>query len=664
MRRALLVLALAGCSKILGIGDVTRGDAGGDTDSAPPNTVIGRAYIRYKTPSGDIDVPRDLTASVIRALIPDTNEASGFRTVAGSGKADGTFTISPVPDGAEYYLGIDRAYYVTTKHDIDHHYEYPLRGQPAPATATTSTTVNFALTNMTAWRQADAIALYDLIEVNSFALMYLGNNVTEKHGNVAWTEAYDWTSQGFSNLGNPTPLPDAAQGDDLWVLHQRYDLLPGSFGRKHMVNRTIDTFSPAPITLTNGGSLTVNGAFSPAVADHSLVLALTRGAFDSGFDPSTVMSSATVTLRANPVSADFSTGGLLAEVTFSDWSRSPVGSETIAVNYGDPFPAAWTRQLQTFYARARWILLPGTTVARPVGGSMIRMSTYSGGQPSLSPTLSPPSNIKVAGKAGIAGGLIGFDGVAPIAVSWNAVSGAKGYVVNVLRVYANGNQTRTQSNGSIWTTGTSVAVPAEMLSGSEYFAFTVMAHQTPTDSSSGQVVQNGNPYQTASAPTGMFRLSATCGNGTVDSGEACDTMGESASCDVDCTAVMCGDGLRNAAAGEMCDTLKDSDACDANCTPNVCGDGYRNVATEDCDDGNTTDEGNGCSTVCKFNNTCGNSVVQLGEQCDTGGDTATCDSDCTSSLCPDGHLNTAAGEQCDDANYDNTDHCTSSCVIN
>jgi hypothetical protein len=44
-----------------------------------------------------------------------------------------------------------------------------------------------------------------------------------------------------------------------------------------------------------------------------------------------------------------------------------------------------------------------------------------------------------------------------------------------------------------------------------------------------------------------------CGNGIVEPGEACDDAVESATCDADCTEVMCGDEVGNAPAGEDCD---------------------------------------------------------------------------------------------------------------
>ena len=44
---------------------------------------------------------------------------------------------------------------------------------------------------------------------------------------------------------------------------------------------------------------------------------------------------------------------------------------------------------------------------------------------------------------------------------------------------------------------------------------------------------------------------------------------------------------------------------------------------------------------------CGNGVVESGEECDGGGETALCNSNCTTTRCGDGIVNTHAGEQCD-----------------
>jgi hypothetical protein len=114
--------------------------------------------------------------------------------------------------------------------------------------------------------------------------------------------------------------------------------------------------------------------------------------------------------------------------------------------------------------------------------------------------------------------------------------------------------------------------------------------------------------------------------------EECDKGGDDPDCDGDCTFPACGDGYVNTAAGEACE--------DEN-----------GINTDDCPDG----PGGTCRAA-----TCGDRFTWTGqEDCDTGGDSMTCDGDCTFVVCGDGRTNAAAGETCDD-NDDNTrDACPS-----
>lgn len=60
---------------------------------------------------------------------------------------------------------------------------------------------------------------------------------------------------------------------------------------------------------------------------------------------------------------------------------------------------------------------------------------------------------------------------------------------------------------------------------------------------------------------------ATCGNGSLEAGEACDGGGVSQACDADCTVPKCGDGVLNTQSGEACDDGNTFalDACGSDC---------------------------------------------------------------------------------------------------
>src|SRR5207253_332935 len=61
--------------------------------------------------------------------------------------------------------------------------------------------------------------------------------------------------------------------------------------------------------------------------------------------------------------------------------------------------------------------------------------------------------------------------------------------------------------------------------------------------------------------------------------------------------------------------------------------------------------------------TCGDHTVAATEQCDDGGETATCNIDCSTAHCGDGLVNATAGEQCDDGNAADGDGCSHDCHL-
>ncbi|MDH5716307.1 MAG: DUF4215 domain-containing protein [Spirochaetia bacterium] len=198
----------------------------------------------------------------------------------------------------------------------------------------------------------------------------------------------------------------------------------------------------------------------------------------------------------------------------------------------------------------------------------------------------------------------------------------------------------------------------------------------------------------------LIEIPEFCGNGTVNTGEACDSSGtQTSTCEVNCTSPNCGDGILNAIAGEQCEdgNTTANDGCSSTCqleycgdnivngtescddgvatqtatceaycskTP-ACGDGIINaLASEQCEDGNTT-AGDGCDASClvEVPQYCGNGTLDTGETCDEGvtTQTSTCEANCKTPVCGDGIINTLAGESCEDGNTANNDGCSSTC---
>jgi len=183
---------------------------------------------------------------------------------------------------------------------------------------------------------------------------------------------------------------------------------------------------------------------------------------------------------------------------------------------------------------------------------------------------------------------------------------------------------------------------------------------------------------TESATCNIDCTTAICGDGKVNPlnktspataiGEQCDdgNRDDGDGCDNNCTVTGCGNGITD--PGEQCDDGNQSngDGCDNNCKATACGNGIV-TGTEACDDGNQNNN-DGCSSICVVER-CGDGTPNnRTEQCDTGTISSTCNGDCTVAACGDGKINqlfTPGGapgpEQCDDGNILDNDGCSSKC---
>ncbi|MEZ4366296.1 MAG: DUF4215 domain-containing protein [Kofleriaceae bacterium] len=203
------------------------------------------------------------------------------------------------------------------------------------------------------------------------------------------------------------------------------------------------------------------------------------------------------------------------------------------------------------------------------------------------------------------------------------------------------------------------------------------------DTAVGEQCDDGNDADTDGCTTAC--MLPTCGDGHVQLalGEVCDDGNtvDDATCARDCRSdATCGNGVVDFFRGETCDdgNLVSGDGCQANCRLPRCGDGIVDVLpdfayVELCDDGNTVDGvvvagvfvADRCDSQCASDQTCGNGVVDAGEQCDDGNvaDHDGCQSSCVVQACGDGIVDADDGEQCDDGNAIDADGCTNACTL-
>lgn len=223
---------------------------------------------------------------------------------------------------------------------------------------------------------------------------------------------------------------------------------------------------------------------------------------------------------------------------------------------------------------------------------------------------------------------------------------------------------------------------------------------------SNEECDDGNTVNGDSCPSNCLLSYAACQNGVREGVELCDDRNtiNTDSCPNDCGVPVCGDG--KISKGEKCD-YKDPryfeatylGTCTKKCTLTYCGDGVvqtrrdpssNEVIAEGCDDGlnnlssvavtltidppyaQTAAEATAtisyCSTLCTQgvvrSGYCGDGKVQEkhGEECDDANsmDFDHCSNTCKKERCGDGKK--SAYENCDDGNTDENDGCTSKCT--
>ena len=137
-----------------------------------------------------------------------------------------------------------------------------------------------------------------------------------------------------------------------------------------------------------------------------------------------------------------------------------------------------------------------------------------------------------------------------------------------------------------------------------------------------------------------------------------------------CASAGCGN--HEVELGEACDdgNIVSGDGCSSDCRSNeTCGNGLVDTATgEACDDGNT-EPLDGCQPSCELP-TCGDGIVDPAtsstpaEVCDDGNNVNGdgCNARCTSKeTCQNGVIDPQTGEDCDDANNNGGDGCSTVC---
>jgi hypothetical protein len=591
-----VALRLVACGGGGSSGDEAPGDAPVD-DGRPPNTVVGKRVHVCHGPSGDLEFPALNRFSTIEAWIPDSSP-TGYRIVAGVARDDGSFTIPDVPDGTLYMLRFDDGnpaltLFASDQPDVEMRIERG--GRCTGNTTLDATPVDFALTNMTPF--SNGFDRGDSVDIDVFSIEYQGTQFWRgvADGATQLIGTHNWSATNYAPYG--VLLPDAQMGDRIHAIHTRTERTFAPSREVHGVTYIVDWLETAATLMDRTGGM-IAGAFQPAARDREVAITVDGDFIARGTTRWTRPVGWSIRLTAHPTWDASPVPATLFALDVSDATPDPSRPPSAIHAYADPFPAGWKRAVKISNVQHRGYRLPGP-IANPDDGYGL-MSAQTTAQRAFTGAidtggmLQPPGAIKLAGVDFVTGGKVDFTGVAPIQLTWDPVDAATIYHLEVW------NLSSSQLVAALDTPRSSLAIPASVFAGGGFYIMVLGAEQYPRGVRPTQLLRGGTPYLVAQTMSGRFHLVASCGDGVVQNREECDDRGESARCNVDCTTSHCGDGIHNATAAEACDTVFESAGCNADCTLAVCGDRRVSRASEDCDDGNTTDDNNGCSADCHF----------------------------------------------------------------
>lgn len=637
-----------------------------DADQSVTGSSMITHYVRNGAGVTTMLAPEDLTEYAFAAYVPDTGAATGFRVIMGTGTANGTLRIPDMPMGV-YYLKVTPSsgtptFYYTDDRVLD--LGYATAGRPGLADTTMASAVNPTITGLDRAWSTDVYSLSSLGAGTQQDNIDLGAN--KPIGAVpTLTASFDWMRGYGSEF--PGFHPKLLANDDVEIRHQR-ETFTLSQQQSTVIGWLIEVARITGLTQTDGAALAVNGAFTDVAPNLFLDVDLALGALRTAYgNVSSVQELVVAGLgMAAGVSPHKRFGPDLTYVAVGN-VKSSTARITLSLPYGNPYDATWPVVGYALYQRQRRVRVPGVAQNQPANlvlTDMVNAYPYTSGTITGAVQVAPPMGIEVGGTPATDGVRM-FDGMAPVRVSWLAVTDATRYTVSVHRLTTQTSTTEPAAIVNAVTTETSVALPAELFTLGSRYVFVVSAVRDALPYATGTLKSSIVPSASAEAASGVIFLSNTCGNGTTDAGEECDTSGQSATCDVDCSLPVCLDGIVNSAAQEQCDAGVLTGGCDANCTLAMCGDGTVNqVAGEACDDNNAQMD-DGCSPQCQFENRCGDGIRQslFGEQCDDGDtdNTDACTNSCRTAACGDGFVYSGI-EACDDGNLVSGDGCNATCM--
>jgi len=479
MRFALVFVALAACDG----GPKLLPDAGADSPMADapvdaPSGILGTWRDTFITVSGTQSM--SACSAAPSALVVDAATAA-VTPYSGMCKTDGSFHIMAPSNLGAYYLRVAGALYETTKHaDLDLSTDHLGRNDVA---AITGVNLTLSMTGLDAWGAGDVLMAFGA-NIGYFQNLSFTSGGPQ-NGSTNLTGTAEW--KGYKI--------DAAKSDALQVVQLGVHSTAGGLSYLSL-DRSFDV---SPFTMTNNSAAPVQGAFTPPPAG---TLALNVNV--NSFNQFATVASPDVSAKTIAGSAYAAPSAeVIPSPSLISFARDSTGLSALdfgTLDYGDPFPTAWSRFVkvtEAFSVPYTWNNITGT-----MNAFMTRVMTKAEAEANIiDARLGPPQNPTFDGANAFTA-----TNISPVPmVSWQAPSlgTASDYELVVYEVQINGTSLKFIPTLHLSTKQTSVRVPAGYLLGQRQYMFVIRARSRDGEDLYGTPLRMGASTSTADTLTAL-----------------------------------------------------------------------------------------------------------------------------------------------------------------
>lgn len=471
-------------------------DAGADLSQ--PSDVTGSAVDIYVTDSGEVTRPLDLSGASLAAL---SLQGGAFVAIAGTGRADGSFTIPKVPAGT-YYLKLGSDYIVTSARTLD--LSTVFLGRPDRVLETKATNLSFTLDGLSPWQSGDDLEFFT---PNNGAYLYSIATFAQTGPDAGATKVAGLSFE-YSAPGYPPVLTDKAKGDRTMLIQLTAKTAAGGQSYQALVRSALLD----PYSMVDGQTANFTATLAEPAQKGMVRLNWKRSEFaalGAAVNPGAQISSTygghSINVSAHPgahAHGDFA-GTAVPDLLVIEGGTGSTDADLGMLSFGNPFPQGHT-VIGLAFTVFDVSYQSGTAqpLAMPAEISYFAEAAAFSADP-VRPILGPPQQPLINGK----GAFQDRSGVTlHPTLSWSppATGSVDGYLVFVVRLLAQTGRTDIQDVATLHATDTQITVPDGILLSGESYFFKVRAMTRKGVDLSRQPYRHGLPEANADLLTGIM----------------------------------------------------------------------------------------------------------------------------------------------------------------